>query len=365
MPGVRPAPIIAPRRAAEDHPAALRAGRRPGQVDPAQRPQLHLRRPGRAAWRDPGSNAERGEGDRRGALDRLRPARLQPAGVPDSAALSEFLAKRSDSLRDKRLVVLAFAAPYYLDTTEISKLTAYFGVYAPYRAVPRDGGAGAVPRVHPCRVRRRSPSTGINYELINQLEPAPGQIISLSPVGSGDVISGSIQVGSQIELETGVILDRNGHPCPTARRSSSACATRPNRWRLRPRWRRRSAGRRARSLPLDRPGELWITAAVGRSEEFDPHRAARSAATRRAASRRSFPRRRLRRRHEPHGHRRPPTATATPDARADAKRRLPPWPRSPPPPKPRVAFGAFFAALLGAVLAGGRGVHARAGAASP
>ncbi len=134
-------------------------------------------------------------------------------GITDSTALRTFLARRSDSLRDKRLVVLAFSAPYYLDTTEISKLTAYFGVYShtepfleePQSALFREFTPTGSPPVT---------VAGINYELIRQLEPAPGQIISLAPVGSGDVISGSIQVGSQIELETGVILDRKGNPVP-------------------------------------------------------------------------------------------------------------------------------------------------------
>ena len=115
-------------------------------------------------------------------MDRLRPTRPAAAGpCPTPAALSEFLAKRSDGLRDKRLVVFAFAAPYYLDTTEISKLTAYFGVYAhtaPFletavRALFREFTPVGAPPVT---------VTGINYELINQLEPNPGQIISLSPV---------------------------------------------------------------------------------------------------------------------------------------------------------------------------------------
>ena len=48
---------------------------------------------------------------------------------PESTALQLFLARRSESLRDKRPVVFAASAPYYLDTTEISKLTAYFGLY--------------------------------------------------------------------------------------------------------------------------------------------------------------------------------------------------------------------------------------------
>ncbi len=47
-----------------------------------------------------------------------------------TAVFRDFLAQRGDLLREKRVVALAFGAPYYLDATEISKLTAYFGVYS-------------------------------------------------------------------------------------------------------------------------------------------------------------------------------------------------------------------------------------------
>ena len=105
-----------------------------------------------------------------------------PEEYPGSAALRDFLAQRSDSLRDKRLVALSFSAPYYLDTTEISKLTAYFGVYghtAPFlemavRALFREFSPSGAPPVS---------VSGINYDLIRQLEPAPGQIISVGAVG--------------------------------------------------------------------------------------------------------------------------------------------------------------------------------------
>ena len=55
---------------------------------------------------------------------------LNPSEPPASDTVKAFLRQRSDSLRDKKIIVLAFNAPYYLDTTETSKLTAYYGVYS-------------------------------------------------------------------------------------------------------------------------------------------------------------------------------------------------------------------------------------------
>ena len=43
---------------------------------------------------------------------------------------SSFLRLRSDRLPGSKLVVLALNEPYYFDSTEIGKMTAYLGVYS-------------------------------------------------------------------------------------------------------------------------------------------------------------------------------------------------------------------------------------------
>lgn len=192
-----------------------------------------------------------------------------PDEYPESAALRSFLAKRSDSLRDKRLVVIAFRAPYYLDTTEISKLTAYFGVYsrtAPFletavRAIFREfSPVGALP----------VSVAGINYDLIKQLEPSPNQIIGLSPTGSALDASGNqtnIQVGSRIPLATGVILDRNGHPVPDGTPVEFRLRYPTEGLELAPKVETTNGGKAQTVVVLDRAGELWITAQSGEAKE--------------------------------------------------------------------------------------------------
>jgi len=272
----------------------------------------------------------------------------RPDEYPESAALSEFLARRSDGLRDKRLVVFAFAAPYYLDTTEVSKLTAYFGVYAhtaPFletavRALFREFTPVGAPPVT---------VTGINYELINQLEPAPGQVISLAPIGAGDVITGSIQVGSQIGLETGVILDRKGHPVPDGTPVEFSLRYPAESLALAPKVETTVGGRARTVVPLDRPGELWITAQSGEAKNSTrielrvggdaPGSIATVVPTPTASP-------------TPEPTITPsPTATytATPEPSATPE----PTPPRPAPPRPRVALPAFMAALIGAALACG------------
>lgn len=192
----------------------------------------------------------------------------KPDEFADSAALRAFLAKRSDSLRDKRLVVLAFGAPYYLDTTDISKLTAYFGVYSrtpPFlevgvRALFREfSPAGALP----------VSVAGVNYDLIKQLEPAPNQIIPLNPIGPAQDANGkaSIQVGNRFTLETGVILDRNGHPVPDGTPVEFRLRYPAEGLDLAPKVETTAAGKARTTVTLDRPGELWITAQAGEARE--------------------------------------------------------------------------------------------------
>jgi beta-N-acetylhexosaminidase len=192
-----------------------------------------------------------------------------PEEYPDSAALRNFLAKRSDSLRDKRLVVMAFRAPYYLDTTEISKLTAYFGIYSktpPFletavRALFREfSPIGALP----------VSVAGVNYDLIKQLEPAAGQIIPLNPTGPALDASGnraSIQVGNRLPVETGVILDRNGHPVPDGTPVEFRLRYPTEGLELAPKVETTSGGKARTTVVLDRAGELWITVQAGEAKE--------------------------------------------------------------------------------------------------
>ncbi len=272
-----------------------------------------------------------------------------PEDYPASSALREFLARRSDSLRDKKLVGLAFSAPYYLDTTEISKLTAYFGVYAktaPFldtavRALFREFSPVGAPPVT---------VSGINYELIRELEPAPGQIIGLVPIGPPEVISGSIGVGSQVIVETAVILDRKGHPVPDGTPVEFHKLYPAEALALAPNVETTVGGKAVTTVVLDRPGELWITAQAGEAKDSTrvelkvggdaPGSIATVVPTPTPL----------------------PTVTLTPTALPTSTATLTPMPSPRPivtpapeqaPPKPRVALAALLFALMGAVISGG------------
>ncbi|MER3459435.1 MAG: hypothetical protein C4309_13100, partial [Chloroflexota bacterium] len=50
--------------------------------------------------------------------------------VPESSVVKTFLAQRPDLASAKKVIVMAFNAPYYLDATETSKVAAYYGLYS-------------------------------------------------------------------------------------------------------------------------------------------------------------------------------------------------------------------------------------------
>jgi beta-N-acetylhexosaminidase len=145
--------------------------------------------------------------------------------VPSFETLSRFLAERQDLIQDKKLVVFGFNAPYYLDETDISKLTAYYGLYskapefidvATYLLFQDNiQPVGSPPVSVP----------GINYDVNEALFPNPDQVIPLNvtrvtPAGSIDptpVAPGQIpdlKVGDTIDVQTDLIYDNNNRPVP-------------------------------------------------------------------------------------------------------------------------------------------------------
>ncbi|MCK4490722.1 MAG: hypothetical protein KAU23_10700, partial [Anaerolineales bacterium] len=144
---------------------------------------------------------------------------------PYSLALTRLLAERQDLLRDKNLVVFALGAPYYLDATNISKITAFFGLY---NKLPSsiDVAARILFNEFPSITGNLPVSVpGINYDLISATSPDATRIFPLY-IGDKPELSTTQEpslatpaspvyyVGDLIELHAGVILDHNGNPVP-------------------------------------------------------------------------------------------------------------------------------------------------------
>ena len=151
----------------------------------------------------------------------LKPA----ANRPETEAFRMLLSARPDLLRDKKVVVFAFNAPYYLDATDISKVTAYYGLYGKTPAFVEVAArvlfqeaplVGALPVSVP----------GVGYDLISSTSPDPNQVIPLyidipetnltttPQTTPGPTEPLSFRVGDVIPLRTGVIYDHNRNTVP-------------------------------------------------------------------------------------------------------------------------------------------------------
>jgi beta-N-acetylhexosaminidase len=150
---------------------------------------------------------------------------LTDAAQGQPALISRFLRERPDLLRGKHVILFSFGAPYYFDTTTISKFTAY---YALYSKQPQFVDVAARLLFQELTPIGASPVSilGIGYDLISIMSPNPDQIIplflDLEPVipafGESNTPEPTpiplFRIGDTIAIRTGEIFDNNGHPVP-------------------------------------------------------------------------------------------------------------------------------------------------------
>ena len=144
--------------------------------------------------------------------------------APQSDAVRLLLRHRYEVLRNKNLVLFAFNAPYFLDETEISQLTAYYGFYSKTRDYLEAASRLLFQQFQPAGA---SP-VGIPAIGAMNLSPDPAQTIELQPIHKIGV-DGSIvllddlpqpvttldlEIGEGILFRTGTIVDANGNPVP-------------------------------------------------------------------------------------------------------------------------------------------------------
>jgi beta-N-acetylhexosaminidase len=148
---------------------------------------------------------------------------------PESLAMRRFLSERPDLITNKKIIAFAFNAPYYLDATDISKLTAYYGLYSKSQPFIDVAARALFQELAPSGALPVSVS-GVGYDLITATSPDPTQVIPLflnvpeiAPVSSTPGIvmltptkptSPAFKVGDSIPLSTGVIYDHNHNTVP-------------------------------------------------------------------------------------------------------------------------------------------------------
>ena len=147
-----------------------------------------------------------------------------------SYALHNLLAENPSVLRDKNIIVFSFDVPYYFDATEISAFSAFYCLYSKLPSFVEVAARIIFQELTPQGASPVSIS-GIAYDLITAMTPAPDQIIPLlvdedaakSIMGEegAEQINGDqentlpvFKLGDILPVMTGIIVDHNYHPVP-------------------------------------------------------------------------------------------------------------------------------------------------------
>jgi beta-N-acetylhexosaminidase len=157
--------------------------------------------------------------------------RTPSPNAPESSAFQTLLADRAALVSKKTIVVFALGAPYYMDSTEITKVDEYYALYSKNPSCIEVGARILFGDLTPIGA---SPVNvdGIDYNLLNVLSPDPDQTIQISVSPSGAPASTATPTGSptqtqtisptpigfslgdQITFTAGPILDHNRHIVP-------------------------------------------------------------------------------------------------------------------------------------------------------
>jgi len=139
--------------------------------------------------------------------------------------LRRLFAERPNLLRNKNVILFSFTVPYYLDATDISKLTAYYVLYSKQPAFVDVAARLLFQQVSP---QGASPVSipAVGYDLTTETTPDSAQVISLAldqpqSVGTEAVTSTveptqvpQYRIGDTITVRAGPILDHNHHIVP-------------------------------------------------------------------------------------------------------------------------------------------------------
>lgn len=142
--------------------------------------------------------------------------------------LRRLFSERPNLLRNKKLILFSFTAPYYLDATDISKLEAYYALYSKQPAFVDVAVRLLFQQVS---LQGASPVsvTAVEYDLIARTSPNPSQLIPLAldeivttiPTATGESVVTPeptevplFRIGDTIAVRAGPILDQNGHIVP-------------------------------------------------------------------------------------------------------------------------------------------------------
>jgi beta-N-acetylhexosaminidase len=190
--------------------------------------------------------------------------------------LRRFFDERSNLTRDRNVILFAFTAPYYLDPTDISKLTAYYALYSKQPAFVE---VAARLLFQPGTLQGASPVSilELGYDLRVVTSPDPAQII---PLSYGEAVEATptsetptagvvptqteiplYRIGDTITVRAGPILDHNHRLVPDGTPVIFTMTTRDESGEIpQPIEVTTEQGMAHASFDINRPGEVEIRA---------------------------------------------------------------------------------------------------------
>lgn len=198
--------------------------------------------------------------------------------APASDVVKRFLGQRSEQLENKRVAVFALNAPYFLDATEISKLTVYYGVYSKSRPFLEN----AVRALFRSYTPTGSPPVSVPgtqfASLAERLQPNPVRAIPLRiMIGESELViqpeadtKPVVHVGDVLRLRAGPILDLNGRPVPNGVIVSFNLIYEGETLALNIEPALTRNGVATREVTLDRTGSLLVAANAGNASTGEP-----------------------------------------------------------------------------------------------
>ncbi len=151
--------------------------------------------------------------------------------------LQRFFSERPNLIRNRNVILFSFTAPYYLDPTDITKLTAYYALYSKQPAFVEVAARLLFERQQ-ITLRGASPVSipAVGYDLIEATSPDPNQVISLAldqaveevtpTAESGTIVPETApasptvtpiplyRIGDTIAVRAGPIIDHNQNVVP-------------------------------------------------------------------------------------------------------------------------------------------------------
>lgn len=203
---------------------------------------------------------------------------VNPTAAPTSDVLKRFLSTRSEELRGKNVIVFSLNAPYFLDATEISKLSAYFGIYGKTRPF-LESTVRALFRSYTPTGAPPVSVPGTPYgSLSERLQPDAQRPVPIRlSVGESELVVSPeaetlpvLNVGDVLRLRVGPVLDRNGRPVPDGTTVSFELHYEGETVALSIESANTRSGVALREVPIERAGTLQIRAMAGSATSGEP-----------------------------------------------------------------------------------------------